>query len=92
MIFVRKLKVAHVVRRHSEQSARAIIHQHEIRDPHRQPQRRIKRVDDLDPGIVAKLLGGLDLGRGGPALATALDERCNDRVVRGERFGDRMAC
>ena len=71
MIFGREFEVAHVMRRHPEQGAGAIVHQHEIGDVDRQAQRGVERVDHLQPGVEAQFLGGLDLGRGGPALAAA---------------------
>ena len=91
LVFGREFIVADVVRGDPEQGPGAIIHQHEIGDPHRQFARRVERVDDFQAGVIAKLFGSLDLGCRRPAGAR-LDQKVGDLgILRRERFGNRVA-
>ena len=51
----------------------------------------VEWMDHFEPGVEAKLFGGLDFGGGSSALATAVDERRDGRVLGSEGFGDRVA-
>ena len=62
MILRRKLEIALVVARNAENRAGAVVHEHKIGDVDRKLPGRIERVDRLERGSVALLLGGLDLG------------------------------
>ena len=90
LVFGGEFIVAQVVRGHPEQGAGAIIHQHEIGDPHRQLAAWIERVEHFQPGVMAELFGGLDFRRRRPALAAPLDECLHVGVVRRQPLGDRM--
>ena len=93
MILLRKFEVALVVTGNAENRAGAVIHQHEVRDVHRQAPFGIERVHHLERGPEALLLGGLDLGRAGPAglalgdevgrLGIAPPRRLRNRVIGG---------
>ncbi len=89
-VFAGEVEVALVVRRAAEDGAGAVFHQHEVGDVDRQ-MRPAQRVGDLQAGVVAHLLLGLDLGGGGAAAPAFLDEGGERRVVGGERLGQRMA-
>ena len=54
-VFLRELEIAFIVGRHAHHRARAVIHQHVIRDPNRQ-QLAVERIDGQLPGIHAELL------------------------------------
>ncbi len=90
LYFDGELEVALVVRRDAEDGAGAIIHQHEVRDVDGQAPVAVERMDGLDPGAKTLLLGGLDLGRAGAALAAFGDELGGLRIACRERLGDRM--
>jgi len=78
------------VRRAAEDRAGAIIHQHEVRDIDRKRPVRVERVLDLEAGIPAFLLGGLQLGGGGSARLAFGDEGGERLVLLRQREGDRM--
>ncbi len=67
-IFAGEVKVALVVGRAAEDGARAVVHQHEIGDPHRQGLARFERMLDLEAGIEADLFTGIDIGWETPPL------------------------
>src|SRR5215213_9845913 len=89
MILLRKLEIALVVAGNAENGPRSVVHQHEIRDVHGQPPLAVERVHSLNFGLVSLFLGGLDLGRAGPAGAALVDEplrlgiRLSDRSSQG---------
>ncbi len=60
LVLVDEVEVALVVRRAAEDRAGAVFHQHEVRDVDRQLPARVERMDGLDAGIKALLLGGVD--------------------------------
>ena len=62
-VFVGEVEVALVARRAAEDGARAVIHQHEVRDIDRQRPVRVEGMDDANAGVETLLLGGLDLAR-----------------------------
>ncbi len=89
-VFVDEVEVALVVRRAAEDGAGAVVHQDEIRHIDRQLPVRIERMDRLDAGVEAQLLGLVDqLLRGAGALAFG-DEGGERRILRGRRRGQRM--
>ena len=89
-VFVDEVEVALVVRRAAEDRAGAVIHQDEVGDVDRQRPIRIERMDGLDAGVEALLLGGLDdLLRGAVALALG-DELGERRILRRRRRRQRM--
>lgn len=67
-VFHREIMVALVMRGRTEQRAGAVVHQHEIGDPHRQFPRGIKRMAHPHPGIQPALFRSLDRLFGGAAL------------------------
>ena len=67
-VFRREIMVALVVGGAAEQRPGPVIHQHEIRDPHRQFPRGVQRVAHPDSGVQPAFLGGLDRLFGGAAL------------------------
>ena len=89
-VFAGEVQVALVVGRAAEDRAGAVVHQDEVGDPDRQAPGRIEGMDDLQAGVEAHLLGGLDLGLGGAALAAVGDEGGDRRVARGQPLGQRM--
>ncbi len=90
MILPRKFEVALVMAGNAENRAGAIVHQHEIRDVHRQPPFGIERMHHLQPGVEALLLSGLDLGRAGPAGLALGDEAGRLGIRRRRSLGKRM--
>ena len=89
-VFVGEIEVALVVRRAAEDRAGAVVHQDEICDVDRQLPSWIERMDRLDAGVEALLLGGVDdLLRGAVAFAFR-DEFGERRILRGCGRGERM--
>ncbi len=89
-VFAGEVEIALVVRRAAENGAGAVFHQHEIGDIDRHLPRRIERVDGLERGAVAALLGRLDDGFAGAEPVAFGDELGEPRVVRGEALCQRM--
>ena len=83
----RELVIALVVTGHRHDGARAVAHQHEVRDPDRQAL-AVERVDRVEPERHAALLHRLELGRGRAAAPAVLDKRGDivppRRDLRGE--------
>ncbi len=73
-VFVDEVEVALVMRGATEDCAGAVIHQHEIRDVHRQLPGRIERMDGLDAGVEALLFGGVDFRLRRAGVTAFLDE------------------
>ncbi len=70
LVFGGELIVALIVCRAAEDGAGAIVHQHEIGNVDRELGRLLERMSDLQPGVIAFLLGALDvLGRRAHAMA-----------------------
>ena len=74
IVFRSEFEVALIVTRHRHDRPGAIVHQHEIGDPHRQGRAGDQRVGDGQAGIETQLLGGFQLGGGGAALLAQRDE------------------
>ena len=77
----RELVVALVVAGAAEDRAGAVFHQHEVRGIDRHGLARDQRMPGQQRQLVALLLGGLDLGRGGAGLAALLDEALQAGVL-----------
>src|SRR5262249_45991042 len=82
-VFVDEVEVALVVGRAAEDGAGAVVHQDEVRDVYRQRPARIERVDGLDAGVEAQLLGGLEQRLGGAVVLAFVDEGAQRRVLLG---------
>ena len=76
--------------RAAENRARAVFHQHEIGDIDRQAPAGVERVKNLEAGVIAPLLRGLDRRDRGPDPAAFLDERRERRIAPRRRAGQRM--
>ena len=85
-----KIEIALVVGRAAENRARAVFHQNEIGDIDRQAPAGVERVMNLEAGVVAPLLRGLDRRDRGADPAAFLDERRQRRVALRRRAGQRM--
>ena len=95
-ILAREIQVTLIMARTAEDRARAVFHQHEVGDPHREGCVLQERVPHAQPGVVALLLRGFDhhFGRidvAGDDVAAGVDERARrlrlahrQRPVAGE--------
>ena len=72
LVFVGEIQVALVVRRAAEDGPRAVVHQHEVRDPHRQGEVGSKGWTTAQAGVEAQLLRLFDVRfRSAACAATA---------------------
>ena len=90
VVLAGEVEVALVVRRAAKDGPGAVVHQHEVGDPHRHAPFRVERMDDAQTGVEAQLLRRLDLGFRGAALAAFLNERGDARIGRRQLLGQRM--
>ena len=90
LVFAGEVQVALVVRGAAEDRAGAVIHEDEVGDVNRQFHGRAEGMGRDDAGVVALLLGAVDLLLRRADLAALLDERRQLRIVLGERLGQRV--
>ncbi len=90
LVFAREVEVALIVRGAAEDRASAVIHEDEVGNVNRQFHGRAEGVGRDDAGVVALLLGAVDLFLRRTDLAALLDERHQLRIVLGERLGQRV--
>ena len=79
-VFLRKLPVALVVRRHRHHRAGAVAHQHEVGHPHRD-RLAAERMDRAQAGVHAALFLGFEFSLGDAAAPEIGDEVGQLRVV-----------
>ena len=89
-VFVDEVQVALVVRRAAEDGAGAVFHQNEIGDVNGELPRRVERMQRLDAGVEAHLLGGVDRRLRGAHLLAVGDERRELGIFRRRGKAERM--
>ena len=89
-VFPREIEIALVVRRAAEDRARAIFHQHEIRDIDRQRRAGPERVARAQAGVEALFLGGLEHRLARPHAVAFGDEGGEAGIAARQFLGERM--
>jgi hypothetical protein len=86
-VLAREFEVALVLARAAEDGAGAVLHEHEVGDPHRELRAFDERVPHAQPGVEAALLRLLDRRFAGAHAAALGDELRRARVAlrRGGR-------